>query len=317
MNNLSRDFKGIWIPREIWCDRSLNYFEKCLFSEINSLDGKDGCFASNEYFCNFFQEKERKIQDALAHLKALGYIYQESFDGRTRVLRSNLYPSNDKSLFSTSAPQEDGIKSLFSTSGVLDLAPLATGSIHHIEESKVERKEQQQQPSVAAAAPAAAAVVSSKKSEEQGEIALISSLLTKLGIAKDDIDWLCTHYDAPTIAHSVAYATHPLTTIKTTLVQTIKWGCLKKPPIPVREQQKQIEKQQITQDIIDKNKEYAKKLQKTVTLSDDVGFKIDETKVTISVYKGKVSVLGFLEHGFCEQLDNLLRKHNARLKKSE
>ena len=314
MNNLPRDFKGIWVPREIWFDRSLSYFEKCLLSEIHSLNGKDGCFASNEYFCNFFQEKERKIQDGLAHLKALGYIYQESFDGRTRVLRTELHPKNDKSLFSTSEVQkEESVKSLFSTPGVSDFTPLTTGSTHHIEENKDYRKEQQQQPSVAAAAPAVV-VSSSEKNEKHKDFALSCNLLHKHGISPEDIDWLCTHYDAPTIAHAVAFATHPLTPIKTTLVQTIKWACHKKPPIPVSQQQKQQEKQQITQDIIDKNKEYAKNLQKTVLLSDDVGFQVDDTKVTISTYKGKVSVLGFLENGFADQLDNILRKHNARLK---
>lgn len=105
-NNLPRDFKGIWIPREIWLDQTMNYFEKCLLAEIHSLNGQDGCFASNEYLCNFFNEKERKIQDALAKLKAKGYIYIESFDGRTRILRTNLNPENDKSKFSTSGVQD-------------------------------------------------------------------------------------------------------------------------------------------------------------------------------------------------------------------
>lgn len=102
MTSLPRDFKGIWIPKEIWLDQTLTYFEKILLAEIHSLNGEEGCYASNEYFCNFFNERERKIQDALAKLKAKGYVYQESFDGRTRVLRTNLTPENDKSLFSTS-----------------------------------------------------------------------------------------------------------------------------------------------------------------------------------------------------------------------
>ena len=102
MENLPRDFKGIWIPREIWLDQTLTYFEKCLLAEINSLNGSDGCYASNEYLCKFFNERERKIQDGLAKLKAKGYIYTESFDGRTRIMRTNLSPQNDKSLFSTS-----------------------------------------------------------------------------------------------------------------------------------------------------------------------------------------------------------------------
>jgi hypothetical protein len=117
MLELPRDFKGIWIPREIWLDRRLTYFERALFSEIHSLNGKDGCFASNEYFCAFFEEKERKIQDGLAKLKSIGYIWVESFDGRTRILRTTLTPE-----IKQISPEP--VKSLFSTSGVSDFAPL-------------------------------------------------------------------------------------------------------------------------------------------------------------------------------------------------
>lgn len=107
---ISRNFKGIWIPAEIWLDKRLSYFERCLLAEINSLDGEEGCYASNEYLANFFNERERKIQEGISKLKELGYIEQTSFNGRTRVLRSNLQPKqeeiadkNDKSFFSTSA----------------------------------------------------------------------------------------------------------------------------------------------------------------------------------------------------------------------
>lgn len=122
-----RTFKGIWIPREIWLDRRLTYFEKCLLSEIHSLDDPEkGCYASNQYFMSFFNEKERKIQDGLAKLKQFGYVIQEKFDGRVRTLRTNLFSVN--SLFSTSEVQgnipKNSDKSLFSTSGVSNFTPL-------------------------------------------------------------------------------------------------------------------------------------------------------------------------------------------------
>ena len=109
-NSLPRDFKGIWIPKEVWLDKRLTYFEKCLLSEIHSLDSPEkGCYAKNQYLMDFFGEKERTIQCGLSKLKNLGYIIYQDFDGRTRILRSNLYP--DKSLFNTpevqdSAPQQ-------------------------------------------------------------------------------------------------------------------------------------------------------------------------------------------------------------------
>ena len=89
MNEIcERDFKGIWIPKEIWLNERLSSTDKMLFAEINSLDGEDGCFASNEYLAEFMHLKTRSIQDSLKRLKEEGLVYQESFDGRARVLRT-------------------------------------------------------------------------------------------------------------------------------------------------------------------------------------------------------------------------------------
>lgn len=90
VDSLPRDFKGIWIPRELWLDNRLNYFEKCLAAEIDSLDGPDHCYAGNDYFERFFNERERKISDAITKLKSLGIVEVVSFDGRSRILKSNL-----------------------------------------------------------------------------------------------------------------------------------------------------------------------------------------------------------------------------------
>ena len=54
MENLSRKFEGIWIPKELWFDQNLTLQKKIFFIEINSLDNNDGCYASNEYFAKFF-----------------------------------------------------------------------------------------------------------------------------------------------------------------------------------------------------------------------------------------------------------------------
>lgn len=84
-----RDFKGIWIPSDIWLDERLNALEKAILMEIDSLD-VDGCYASNEYLADFCKCSERKITEAISKLIELGYISLKSFDGRTRILISNL-----------------------------------------------------------------------------------------------------------------------------------------------------------------------------------------------------------------------------------
>lgn len=87
----NRDFKGVWIPKEIWLDNRLNALEKCVFVEIDSLDSDDrGCFASNKYLAEFCGCSETKVSNAISKLISLGYVYTKSFDGRTRELKSRL-----------------------------------------------------------------------------------------------------------------------------------------------------------------------------------------------------------------------------------
>ena len=81
-----RDFKGIWIPKEVWLDKRLNAIDKMILAEINSLDCEDGCFATNEYLADFCQCSQSQVTKSISKLKECGYIYLKSFDGRTRVL---------------------------------------------------------------------------------------------------------------------------------------------------------------------------------------------------------------------------------------
>lgn len=74
MEKPSRDFKGIWIPKEIWESNQLSIMEKVLFVEIHSLDNERGCYASNRYFSEFFRVSERQIQTHIASLKTKGFV---------------------------------------------------------------------------------------------------------------------------------------------------------------------------------------------------------------------------------------------------
>lgn len=88
---MDRDFKGIWIPKEVWLDDRLSALEKMILAEVDSLDdGETGCFASNQYLAEFCQCSEAKITKAIAKLKNLGYVEAVSFDGRKRLLRSRM-----------------------------------------------------------------------------------------------------------------------------------------------------------------------------------------------------------------------------------
>lgn len=111
----NRDFKGVWIPKEIYLDDNLNWTEKILLIEIDSLDNENGCYASNEYFADFLSKSKVYISNCISKLKKDGYIRQESFDGRTRVLKSNLRyitnnnNSDNKAALNSSLRQGKGI----------------------------------------------------------------------------------------------------------------------------------------------------------------------------------------------------------------
>lgn len=82
-----RDFKGIWIPKEIWLNEELTLLEKIIFVEIDSLDNENHCIAGNEYFALFCNCSESKVSKAIKKLKELNMIEELSFDGRHRKIR--------------------------------------------------------------------------------------------------------------------------------------------------------------------------------------------------------------------------------------
>ena len=72
---VERDFKGIWIPKEIWLDNNLTWSEKMLLVEIDSLSTLEkGCIATNEYLSDFFNLSKDRISKLISSLKAKGYI---------------------------------------------------------------------------------------------------------------------------------------------------------------------------------------------------------------------------------------------------
>lgn len=88
---MERDFKGIWIPKEIWLDDRLNALEKMILMEIDSLDTNDkGCYATNEYIAEFCQCTSTKVSLAVKKLIELKYIELVRFDGRRRIIKSRL-----------------------------------------------------------------------------------------------------------------------------------------------------------------------------------------------------------------------------------
>lgn len=89
--NETRDFKGVWIPKEVWLDTRLNALDKVILMEIGSLDqGEKGCYASNEHLAELCQCSKTKVSTTISKLIECGYLYIQNFDGRKRELKSRL-----------------------------------------------------------------------------------------------------------------------------------------------------------------------------------------------------------------------------------
>lgn len=90
---MNRDFKGVWIPKEIWLSTDLKVMEKLILVEIDSLDNEEGCFASNEHFSKFFSLSKNRCSELIKSLEQKGYIdinyvyQQESKAIAKRVIR--------------------------------------------------------------------------------------------------------------------------------------------------------------------------------------------------------------------------------------
>jgi hypothetical protein len=71
---ITRDFNGVWIPKEIWLNDELGWSEKLLLVEIQSLDNSVGCYAGNDYFSKFFKLTTYRISRIIKSLEQKGYI---------------------------------------------------------------------------------------------------------------------------------------------------------------------------------------------------------------------------------------------------
>ena len=88
---MDRIVKGIWIPIEIWQNRSLSWNEKILLMEIDSFTAKDReCYISNEYIAELLGVSVSWASKCLSRLLELGLVRVVKFDGRKRYVESTI-----------------------------------------------------------------------------------------------------------------------------------------------------------------------------------------------------------------------------------
>jgi len=93
---MNRDFKGIWIHREIWVSKEISMQEKVFLAEIHSLDNETGCIASNAYFAEFFQLSKSSVSRIISSLSKKGLIkvhlvYKDNKEVDKRIIRCCKY----------------------------------------------------------------------------------------------------------------------------------------------------------------------------------------------------------------------------------
>ena len=112
-----RDFKGVWIPKEIWMNKDLTIMQKLFLVEINSLDNDSGCFAGNAHFVDMFELSKQRCSQIINSLAEKEYInITLIYNGKQikkRVIRvSNKFDRVSSTLDGVSSFQGEGVKKL-------------------------------------------------------------------------------------------------------------------------------------------------------------------------------------------------------------
>lgn len=72
---MERDFKGIWISRDIYLHESLTPTEKLLLAEIDSFSKNGQCFASNDHFAKFLCISKNHVSKLISKLAKMGLVH--------------------------------------------------------------------------------------------------------------------------------------------------------------------------------------------------------------------------------------------------
>jgi DNA-binding MarR family transcriptional regulator len=75
--NQNRDFKGVWIPKEIWLNQDLSWVEKAFLVEIHSLCDNEETDVSNSHFAEVFGYSKNRSSEIITKLIEKNYITRE------------------------------------------------------------------------------------------------------------------------------------------------------------------------------------------------------------------------------------------------
>lgn len=116
--NQKRQFKGIWIPAKLWLTKELTILEKIFLVEIDSLNNKEGCWASNQYFADFFAITKQRCSQIIKSIEKKGFIKityeRKGKEISKRIIKMTVFYSKEVSnkLDRVSNKFEQGIKKI-------------------------------------------------------------------------------------------------------------------------------------------------------------------------------------------------------------
>ncbi|WP_434701522.1 helix-turn-helix domain-containing protein [Pseudomonas sp. D1-36] len=89
--DILRKFQGVWIPAELWKDRTLSITEKVMLVEIGSLeDDERGCYASNAKFAEFFDLSISRVSEIISGLAEKRLVSVEQIRDGVRVVERRI-----------------------------------------------------------------------------------------------------------------------------------------------------------------------------------------------------------------------------------
>ncbi len=235
------------IPSYVRYSRDLEPSAKLLYGEITALSNQYGyCWATNRHFAELYEVDPRTVQRWLESLKEHGFIEIELLKNGIQWQRKIWISQDIKKMFTMR--QE-------SRSTTTKMSASCDKNVVHNNTLNTTYK-QQQEPSAPSASPIAAVSSERKQKEyakpfEKKKITPMPESLAKLSIPESDKEWICTHFDTPSIEHGVAWATHPRTIIKQSLPQALKWACRTLPEIPTHPEDKIAKNKALAQKVID------------------------------------------------------------------
>ncbi len=275
---LSRDFIGIWIPKEIWLNPNISMSAKCLWAEIRSLYKQEvgGCYASEAYLSEFMGIQRRRFYELIQELTENGLLEKVSCDGR-RTIRKALEPKD--------GAQQKCTKVHSSNAEKRTPAEHKNALPSYIE-NKAKRKGKQQHKNVAVD---------------------VFSSLQNLDIPLEDKQEISRRYSEQTVENAVGWATDPLNPPEKCLAASIKFACKKSLSfVPKKTKENPVEKQTVSDEQKCLNKQYVQEFRKTHWEIIDVKRGLDPD---VEFARIKNDNLYYDNPKFREMFSHLCRKH--------